>query len=919
MADSIQQSNLAAAIDRAWERWAEGDAPPDLRALLRDNQQVSPAELAEALRVDALERHKRGFPFGVSFYESQLDATFDGAPAAATLLMLQIALESSDGDYDSCARALRESLPERLSPDIDAALAQLADDKEAGGEPSAVPRSHAEARIGETLGGCKITEIIDAGAQGVVYRAREHPDHGGEFDQTVAVKVLNTKVARKADVARFEAESEFISRLSHPGVARVFRTGRTNDDRPYFVMEFVPGLPITDFADRKRLTIRQRLELFRQVCEAVGHIHQRQLIHRDLKPSNILVTETAIGDGKRVRQVKIIDFGLAKSVGAQLSRASMVTNVGDVIGTLSYMAPEQAGHDLLDVDQRADVFALGAVLFELLTGRAPLDQRAAEESSARRKTDIYTIVRSAERPSAVRAVETLGDEGIEVARQRSLSGAAQLLRVLENELQWIPACAMRLEPDRRYQTPMELARDIENYLRGRPLIAGPDSKWYRIRKTIRQHRAPLGVAAALVAVIAIGGAAAGVGFWKAEQRAAELEGAVSFMETIVLEKDPTTGFSGLQGSGRNVTLVDVLEKAPDLVGVDFNDIPWIETRLLSAIGRSLVFLGEERQAIPVLEKTLASNRASFLGTPLGWDTALALAEALTSDGDPRAALQWLTRLDEHDPPTPDYRAEWHAQQAIALKFDGQFDASIPHYEAALRTWSELHGAHSREALNGQFIRALLDRERGDKADDEDAARRHREEARQQMASVLQQQRLHLGPRDVSTLNTCRELGTLHSQLKEFETAEEFLAIAIVGLEQTLGKRHWRTLQAVANMGACKVRQQDFAAAVEYYKSAFEGYQEANLLHHKDALATAFAVAKCYDALGQPSAGIAIFEDSLVAHTTVCTRPHDHIGRIEYLISLQEQHGDEEDATPWRARLASLSIYSASNGTAEADR
>lgn len=926
MPQPVEQSRVVSNLEQRWNDCGEDVSPPNLGSIIveviGDGASLSPEELAAALRIDALERHRRGIPFSVLTYESQLGVPLHESPAAALLVMLEIALEASDLD-DQAHRAdeLRGLLPERFHADIDAALRGLTDE-DSGAEEQDFGSPHAVVRIGEVIGGCKIVEILDSGAQGVVYRAVEHPRYGGEIERDAAVKVLHTRIAKPSEVRRFEAESEYLARLSHPGVAKVFRTGRTDDDRPFFVMEYVPGLAITAFADQKRMTITQRLELFRQVCEAIGHIHQRQLIHRDLKPSNILITEIVVGEDQRRPQVKVIDFGLAKSVGARISQASMVTNLGDIIGTLSYMAPEQAGRDQLDVDQRADVFALGAVLYELLTGRTPLD-RSGAGSSDQRDLDLYALVRTQERPNAALGIQRMGDDESETAaKHRGLPNAQRLIHTLESELQWIPAYAMRLEPDRRYQTALQLSEDIKNYLESRPLLAGPDSRWYRMRKTARQYRGPIAIAAAMAVVISAGLIASVSMYLRAERetqrseaRAAELENAVTFMENIVLENDPATGFTGLEGGGRNIRLVDVLQRAPALISNQFETTPHIEERLIAAVGRSLLFLGDGQGAAEHLGWVIERGGDDALTTAEGWDTALDLAEALRVCKDYERSMALLEKLREGDAPSAEHRAQVTELRAIVLKFQGNYAEAERQYQDAYQQWTSLKGIDSREALQAQFNRSLLDLERGRDTPEEGASPSQSDyfnSALVRLEETHTKQVQLLGETDPDTLSTTSELASMYKRTNDPESAKKFYFRAIEGLGETIGADHWRTIEAVINYASLCRSTGEHAAAASYYQRAID----ANIQQGRDntyeswAAACGYAIA-CRE-IGQLEAGLQRLDP---IYDSVRGLPIDNINHdatVNLLVSLYEvSQPDSVRLNYWRGVQAQLAVAESS--------
>ncbi len=338
----------------------------------------------------------------------------------------------------------------------------------------------------------RVLELIGRGGMGAVFKAEQRTP----VKRLVAIKLVKPGYDTKEVIARFESEKQALARMDHGSVAKVLDAGGDDMGRPYFVMEYVPGAAITDFADQNKLPIRKRLELFVDVCEAVSHAHSKAIIHRDIKASNVLAY---FSGGKPV--VKVIDFGIAKALtGDRLSDVTMNTRHGQLLGTYESMSPEQA-EGSPDIDTRTDVYSLGALLYELLTGAAPFDRSMFSKAADQ---EIRRIIREVEPPRPSTRVTSLGgDEGTKVAtaRQEPLSELAAELRT---ELEWIPLMAMRKSRERRYATPLELADDVKRYLEHRPLRAGPESRWYVAKKTVRRHRFGIGVSAAVVVALAVG-------------------------------------------------------------------------------------------------------------------------------------------------------------------------------------------------------------------------------------------------------------------------------------------------------------------------------------------------------------------------------------------------------------------------------
>jgi WD40 repeat protein len=342
--------------------------------------------------------------------------------------------------------------------------------------------------LDDTFEGYRLLEKLGEGGMGVVWLAQqEHP-----IRRLVALKAVKPGGDLKQVLARFESERQALAILGHPNIATVFDAGVTRDGRPYFAMEYVPGLPITTFADQHGLTVRARLELFLQVCEGVEHAHQKGVLHRDLKPNNILVANQ---DGRAL--VKIIDFGVAKAIGPRLSAETNETVIGVLLGTPEYMSPEQAGLTQSVVDTRTDIYSLGLVLYELLVGALPFDARELRDKAV---MEMLRAIREDEPPRLTLRLSSQSRDQVQEIARRRLTEPRTLVRQLRGDLEWITNRALEKEPARRYPSASELRADVRRHLSHDAVLAGPPALTYRLGKIARRHRA---IAAATVAVVAI--------------------------------------------------------------------------------------------------------------------------------------------------------------------------------------------------------------------------------------------------------------------------------------------------------------------------------------------------------------------------------------------------------------------------------
>ena len=498
-----------------------------------------------------------------------------------------------------------------------------------------------------SLGPYRLLQRIGEGGMGEVWLALQQEP----VRRQVAIKFIKLGMDSRHVIARFEAERQALALMDHPAVARVFEAGTTPRGAPYFVMEYVRGVPITTYCDEHRLSPRERLELFQRVCEGVQHAHQKAILHRDLKPSNILVTEV---DGRPVP--KIIDFGLAKATSLKLTEKTLFTELGALIGTPEYMSPEQAGLTGEDVDTRTDVYSLGVLLYELLVGALPFDpetMRTAGYDGVRR------IIREEEPKRPSTRLSTLGPEAGDSARARGAE-LQTLRRQLEGDLDWITLKAIEKDRTRRYDSPIELARDIGRYLADEPVLAGPPSAAYRASKFVRRHRGAVLAASLLALALVAGVIGTTIGLVRARraetlarQQAEASERVSRFLADILAGIDPQRLGADLKtdlerrtaeaGSLDAVNFVDVssglidrqiLSPARAMIDTSFAGQPAIASRLERTLGNSYMQgLQLFDPAVEALRRSVALDaRARAPGAPVDWEPVLELVLALKRRG-----------------------------------------------------------------------------------------------------------------------------------------------------------------------------------------------------------------------------------------------------------------------------------------------
>ena len=447
----------------------------------------------------------------------------------------------------------------------------------------------------KNIGPYVLQERIGEGGMGVVWRAHQTEP----VERDVALKVIAWGWDSRSVLARFVAEREALARMQHPNIATVFDAGTTEDGRPWFAMELIDGIAITEYCDDRRLDTRARLDLFVETCRAVQHAHRRGIIHRDLKPSNVMVTTV---EGKP--QVKIIDFGVAKAIEQPLAQARAFTVAGGIVGTPEYMSPEQAGLGKGQaVDTRTDVYSLGVLLHELLVGELPI---SAEELRGSALSQIGRVIGSFETPRPSSRVESSSED---VAGRRN-TDVRSLARQLRGELDWIALKALAKNPDDRYESPADLADDIDRFREGDPVVAGPPSTLYRLRLLARKHRAAVATVALVALALVVGSALAVLGLLRARQAAEESRIAERESAQAARVSEEVTDFlTGLLagadpfGQSSDMTARELLERGLERVD-ELEDEPLVHSRVLQTMGSVLTGLGDFERAREFLERSI---------------------------------------------------------------------------------------------------------------------------------------------------------------------------------------------------------------------------------------------------------------------------------------------------------------------------
>jgi serine/threonine protein kinase/tetratricopeptide (TPR) repeat protein len=635
-------------------------------------------------------------------------------------------------------------------------------------ETAEAPASDAGMR-GVRIGPYKILREIGEGGFGAVYLAEQEQP----VKRTVAIKVIKAGMDTRQVVARFEAERQALALMDHPHIARVIDAGATANGRPYFVMDFVKGEPITTYCDRHTMGLNARLALFVQVCDAVQHAHSKGVIHRDLKPRNILV---ASQDG--VASAKVIDFGIAKATAGKLTDRTLVTEQFAMIGTPEYMSPEQA-EGSADIDTRADVYSLGVILYELLTGTTPFDSKALRQGGL---ADIQRQIREITPPKPSTRISQAGDSAGAIARSRQ-TDPKRLTLYVRGELDWIVLKAVEKDRARRYETANGLAMDVRRYLAGEPVAAAPPSATYQLQKMVRRYRAGLAAAAVIVLLLV---AFAGTTMMQnvrvrrerdhAERERQKAEQITRLLVSLFKVNDPA------EGKGGTVTAREILDRGAKQIPRSLVDQPDVRASLLGTIGEIYTVLGLFEPAQPLLEESLRLSRTLPQSAPALAVSLARLAELQRDRGRAAEAEQLARealalRQQVHGPEHPEV-AEAMGLLASALQGRQRFDEAEQMYRAAAALDAKLGISNQPSAVTRLAGLAVLLERTG-----------RRDEAEKLHRQSLALARTAYGTEHPALATIVFNLGNLMRQTDRSAEAEPFLREALAIDRKLFGNEH----------------------------------------------------------------------------------------------------------------------------------
>jgi eukaryotic-like serine/threonine-protein kinase len=643
------------------------------------------------------------------------------------------------------------------------------------------------------IGPYHLLQLIGEGGMGEVWLAEQKQP----VRRRVAIKLIKAGMDTREVVARFESERQALALMDHPAIAKVFDAGSTPEGRPYFVMEYVAGMPITAYCDKHKLTTRPRMELFIQVCEGVQHAHQKAIIHRDLKPSNILVSEI---DGKPMP--RIIDFGVAKATSQKLSAGTMYTRVGAMVGTLGYMSPEQADSQGEDIDTRTDVYSLGVVLYELLVGTLPLDfKKLAWDEALRRLRD-----EDVPRPST--KLGTQGDLSAITAKNRSTELPA-LARQLRGDPDAITLKALEKDRTRRYATPLDLAADLGRYLRNEPVTAHTPSAAYRTRKYIRRHR--LGVAlAGMGALLLVGFAVAQAIELRRIARERDRADRISdFMTDLFVVPDPS------EALGKSVTAQQILDKGARDIQVGLKDDPALQAEMMDTMAHTYRNLGLYPSAEGLYERALEIQKR-MLGprNPATLRSQYGLAWTLSGEERFPEAEKLIRETLDVEIRVLGRENIWTLRSQALLGYLLLCQERYTEAEKLLRSTLDIErrvlGPENRDTLQSMNLLGMPIN-----------ANYRYAEAEKLMREAVDVERRVLGPEDPVTLAGMRTLTMVLTNDGRYAEAEEPQREEIDIDRRVLGADHPETAHGMGHLGVTLILEGHYAEAEKILRQALD--------------------------------------------------------------------------------------------------
>jgi len=789
-------------------------------------------------------------------------------------------------------------------------------------------------QLGGQIGRYKLLHVLGEGGMGIVYLAQQkHP-----IRRQVALKVIKPGMDSKRVIARFEAERQALALLDHPNIAHVHDAGTTESGRPYFVMEYVKGLSIIEHCDRHKLSIEDRLNLFRQICLAVHHAHQKGIIHRDIKPSNILVSTE---DDKATP--KIIDFGVAKAIAQPLTERTFTTEESQLLGTPEYMSPEQADMLVEDIDTRSDIYSLGVLLYVLLTGALPFDSDTLRTGGIEH---IRQIIRETDPKTPSTRLTGLGEKAKKIAESRRTELAA-LAKCLHRELEWIPLKAMRKERADRYRSASELADDVENYLNGAPLIAGPPSTIYKVKKFTHRNRALVTGITAVLAVLITSIVVSTLFAIRTNQALNRENVARSEAQAIAdfLQNDLIAIADPIEGKGKEATIRSFLETLSEKLDGKFEKHPLVEASLRDTLGGTYRNLGEHEAAEPHLERAIRLRQehlgADHLETLNSMDR---LAWLYLDQARYEKAVEFLEKAvsisrrahgEEHLRTLSFINALGCAYHDIG-RYEDSEKLYLTSVQIALRVLGEknnvslfmvgnLGSTYQRQGryseAEHQFLETLHLREgfwddenvwtlvyKGFLAGACEKQKRYAEAERLYLEILPVQQRV-LGEEHVYVLWSIEGLAHVYVGLHRYKEAEELFTQALEGLKRVRGGEHRDSIRCMNGIAELYTAQQRFDEAESILKDAWESSRRTLGDVHPWALTSKNNLAMLYHEQAQYDKAEPLLKEAFEGRRLKLGDTHPHTFESwQNLIDLYESWSKPEQAAEWRTKLAQIEDF-----------
>ena len=824
-------------------------------------------------------------PDVLTLYGEALEIT----DAEARKLFLDDACRDAElrGEVDTLLQAEQQAGSEFLPlPVIDPDLADVASGRTSDA-------------MGSMIGPYKLLEKLGEGGMGVVYKAEQLEP----VRRIVALKVIKAGLDSAKVVSRFEAERQALAMMDHENIARVFDGGTTPAGQPYFVMELVEGVPLTVYCDRAHVPLRTRLEMFVQLCKAIQHAHQKGVIHRDIKPSNVLVV---LKEGKPV--VKVIDFGVAKAISQKLTDDAQTSVLGTIIGTLEYMSPEQADTSAAGIDARSDIYSLGVLFYELLTGTTPVDRSRLKNVTF---LGVLKCIREDDTPRPSTRITT----SFAIAKKLAASWKVdpkKLARAITGDLDWIAMKALEKDHTRRYETASALARDIERYLNDEPVEACPPSLLYITRKFVHKHKGPVMAAAAVMLALLAGLAAsttlyfrekkalgeavtaktnaeisqkaadaariaaeaaraAAVAAEEKEKRArkeaeasaeeAKTEAAKNaqtghFMMNMLLSLNPE------EAKGRDITVFkEMLDKASKDVGVSLKDNPQVEAALRMAIG------------------SVYDNLGMYPPAQAHYEAAIAICARLKG---------------------PEHLQTLHLMRKLSLLYlaQGKLDEGEKMARKALEICKRVRGPEHEDTLNAMNVLGLAVRASG-----------KTQEAEKLFREIMEISRRVFGPEDSITITAMANLALILQDEKGHEDEVEAMERQVLEIQKReLGPTHPQTLNMMSNLAVTLFAREKYSEADALFRETLALMKRVNGMEHPATLRTMAALANSLNAQDNFEEAETLCRESLEIQKRVLPPVHPTIlDSMSLLADILERSGKQKEAKDVDRELKRLQI------------